>query len=57
MSYLINLCIAIINLPVYVHRINSDLSDQKQRNEEITRKLIRLETILDIYLRKHPSKK
>lgn len=52
MNYLINLFLAIITLPGSINRINSDLLDQRHRDEQLTRKLIRLETILEMYLKK-----
>jgi hypothetical protein len=57
MNYLVNLCIAIINLPACVHRIHSDLTAQKQRTEQLTHQIIRLETTLEMHLATHPHKK
>lgn len=57
MNYLIKLCISIITLPACLQRINTDLSDQKHKNEKLTHQVIRLETILEMHLAKHISKK
>jgi len=57
MKYSLKLFLMFVRLPKIIRNIKTELSTQKFRNEQLTHKLIRLETIIELQLTKKSCKK